>query len=127
MENFQFFTFALACAYQWQWMAAVYSRILALVRVWGVFFFFISFYQKQEEQGHKGAQRYGMTSTEGESMQGLWFEYMYMHTHTQRHIMSLQHPLHLAIGRFEIVAQGHAGSFRDPWQSKVWPQGCSYN
>lgn len=62
-----------------------------------------------------------MTSTEGESMQGLS---ICVYIHTQ---WSVQHPVHLAVSRFEIVAQADAGSFRDPWQSKDWPQGFRYN
>lgn len=73
---------------------------MALVRG---FFCLISFYQEQAEQGGKAALRYGMTSTEGESMLGLWFDCVYIYTHTD--IMSVQHPLHLAVGRFEILAQ----------------------
>lgn len=47
-----------------------------------------------------------------------------VYIHTQ---WSVQHPVHLAVSRFEIVAQADAGSFRDPWQSKDWPQGFRYN
>lgn len=45
---------------------------------------------------------------------------VYVHIHT--HMMSVELPLNLAVGRFEIVAQGHAGSFMDPWQSDDLPQ-----
>lgn len=61
-----------------------------------------------------------MTSIEGESLQGLFGSSICIYTHTR--IMSVELLLNLAVGRFEIVAQGHAGSFRDPWQSDDLPQ-----
>lgn len=102
-------------------MVAVYSKILALVRG----FLFNLFLPETGRVGRQSCSEVWHDLHRRRKYAGTGSSIcICIHTHMY---MSVQHPLYLAVCRFEIVAQGHAGSFRDPWQSKGWLQGCSYN
>lgn len=74
----QFCTFALAHGYQWGWMVAVYSKILALVRV----FLFNQGLPETDRAGRQSCLEVWHDLHRRREFAGtLRLEHMYIHTH----------------------------------------------